>query len=103
MLAQPLRFCAQRLRLGLQLIQPTLKIRRGGVGRRGRNLRQQCHRVNEQGVPVQLKDTEYYHDYWASVVLLHAMRDGDQKMPVNKLVEKYPYLKAKKTVQDGWE
>ncbi len=62
-----------------------------------------CHRVNEKGVPVQLQGTEYYHDYWASVVLLHSMRDGDQKMPVNKLVEKYPYKKAQKIVQDGWE
>jgi mono/diheme cytochrome c family protein len=62
-----------------------------------------CHRVNEKGVPVQLRGTEYYHDYWAAVVLLHAMRDGDQKLPVNKLLEKYPYKKAKQIVQDGWE
>ena len=62
-----------------------------------------CHRVNDKGVPVQLSDTEYYQDYWASVVLLHAMRDGDQELPVRKLVEKYPYQKARKVVQDGWE
>lgn len=62
-----------------------------------------CHRVNDKGVPVQLRDTEYYQDYWASVVLLHSMRDGDQTLPVRMLVEKYPYKNAKKIVQDGWE
>ena len=62
-----------------------------------------CHRVNDKGVPVQLQGTEYSSDYWASVVLLHAMRDGDQKLPVNKLIEKYPYKKSQRIVQDGWE
>jgi hypothetical protein len=62
-----------------------------------------CHRVNEKGVPVQLQNTEYYNDYWASVVLLHAMREGDQKLPLNKLMEKFPYKKAQKTVIEGWE
>ncbi len=62
-----------------------------------------CHRVNEKGVPVQLRDTEYYNDYWASVVLLHSMREGDQKLPLDKLVEKFPYRKSQKIVVDGWE
>ena len=62
-----------------------------------------CHRVNEKGVPVQLQNTEYYNDYWASVVLLHAMREGDQKLPLNKLMEKFPYKKSQKTVVEGWE
>ena len=62
-----------------------------------------CHRVNEKGVPDQLRDSEYAGDYWASVVLLHAMRDGDQKLPIKKLMEKYPYLKSQKIVQDGWD
>ncbi len=62
-----------------------------------------CHRVNEKGVPVQLQGTDYYTDYWASVVLLHAMREGDQKLPIHKLIEKFPYKKARKIVVDGWE
>ncbi len=62
-----------------------------------------CHRVNEKGVPVQLQGTEYYNDYWASVVLLHSMREGDQHLPISKLVEKYPFKKAQKIVVDGWE
>ncbi len=62
-----------------------------------------CHRVNEKGVPVQLQGTEYYNDYWASVVLLHSMREGDQKLPIGKLVEKFPFKNAQKIVADGWE
>ncbi len=62
-----------------------------------------CHRVNEKGVPVQLQNTGYYNDYWASVVLLHAMRDGDQKLPIDKLVEKFPYKKSQKIVVEGWD
>jgi mono/diheme cytochrome c family protein len=62
-----------------------------------------CHRVNEKGVPVQLKGTGYGGDYWASTVLLHFMREGDQKLPIKKLMEKYPYEKSKKVVRDGWE
>jgi hypothetical protein len=61
-----------------------------------------CHRVNEKGIPVQLMDTEYYGDYWASVVLLHSMREGDQKLPIRQLIEKYPYVKSNKIVIDGW-
>ncbi len=62
-----------------------------------------CHRVNEKGVAVQLQGTEYAQDYWASVVLLHAMREGDQKLSVKKLIEKYPYKKSQNIVQEGWE
>jgi hypothetical protein len=62
-----------------------------------------CHRVNEKGVAVQLQGTEYAQDYWASVVLLHFMREGDQKLSVKKLIEKYPYKKSQKIVQEGWE
>ena len=62
-----------------------------------------CHRVNEKGVAVQLRGTEYAQDYWASVVLLHFMREGDQKLSVKKLIEKYPYKKSQKIVQEGWE
>jgi mono/diheme cytochrome c family protein len=61
-----------------------------------------CHRVNEKGIPEELRDTEYYGDYWASVVLLHSMREGDQKLPVRKLIEKYPYVKSSKIVIEGW-
>lgn len=62
-----------------------------------------CHRVNEKGVPVQLQGTEYYLDYWASVVLLHLMREGDRELPLTKLTEKYPYARSKKIVLEGWE
>jgi mono/diheme cytochrome c family protein len=62
-----------------------------------------CHRVNGKGVPVQLEGTEYYNDYWASVALLHFMRAGDEKLPIKKLVEKYPYKGSQKIVADGWE
>ena len=62
-----------------------------------------CHRVNKKGVPVQLKNTGYYNDYWASVVLLHFMRAGDEKLPIDKLMEKFPYNQSQKTVQEGWE
>lgn len=62
-----------------------------------------CHRVNDKGVPVQLEGTEYYNDYRASVTLLHFMRSGDVKLPVRKLLEKFPYARSKKIVEDGWE
>ncbi len=62
-----------------------------------------CHRVNDQGIPVQLQETEYAGDYWASVALLHFMREGDQKMPIGKLMEKYPHKKARQIVIEGWE
>jgi hypothetical protein len=62
-----------------------------------------CHQVNDKGVPVQLQETEYAGDYWASVALLHFMREGDQKMPIRKLVEKYPHKKARQVVIEGWD
>ena len=54
-----------------------------------------CHRVNNNGVPVELKGTPYYNDYFASVVLLHYMRDDDVKLNISDLVEKYPYELSK--------
>lgn len=62
-----------------------------------------CHTVNKKGIPVQLKDTEYYDDYWASVVLLHFMRDNDQKLPVEELVRKFPYKESRNIVINGWK
>jgi mono/diheme cytochrome c family protein len=62
-----------------------------------------CHTVNPKGVPVQLRRTEYEADYWASVVLIHFMREGDQKMPVADLVKKFPYRKAREVVVKGWK
>ncbi len=62
-----------------------------------------CHTVNGKGIPVQLRDTSYFDDYWASVVLIHFMRDGDQKMPITQLTRKYPYQKARGIVAKGWE
>jgi len=53
-----------------------------------------CHAVNENGVPVQLMGTDYYDDYWASVVLMHLMRGEDYDMPVVDLIAKYPYEDA---------
>jgi hypothetical protein len=31
------------------------------------------------------------------------MREGDQKLPIKKLMGKYPYEKSQKIVRDGWE
>jgi len=61
-----------------------------------------CHTVNPKGIPVQLRGTDDSGDYWASVVLIHFMRDGDQNLPVTDLVRKYLYLKAKEIVLKGW-
>ncbi len=41
-------------------------------------------------------------DYWAFVVLIHFMREGDPQMPVAELVRKYPYRKAREIVMKGW-
>jgi hypothetical protein len=49
-----------------------------------------CLTLNDKGIPVQLMDTEYFNDYWAAVVLIHYLRNGDPKMPVAELVRKYP-------------
>jgi mono/diheme cytochrome c family protein len=61
-----------------------------------------CHTVNKKGIPVQLKDTEYYDDYWASVALIHFMREGDQKLPLSELVRKFPYQGSRQIVIRGW-
>ena len=61
-----------------------------------------CHTVNGKGVPVQLSGTKYYNDYWASVVLLHFMREGDQKLPMADLMKKFPYEKSREIVKKGW-
>jgi hypothetical protein len=58
---------------------------------------------DKKGVPVELIGTEYWDDYWASVVLMHFMREGDQKMSVAELVGKYPYATARDIVIKGFE
>ena len=62
-----------------------------------------CHTVNKKGVPLQLKDTPYANDYWAAVTLAHFMREGDQKLSVEELIQKYPYKKSSQIVQKGWK
>jgi hypothetical protein len=62
-----------------------------------------CHRVDGSGVPVQLAGSGYAGDYWAAVVLLHAMRDGDEKLPVPELLAKYPHERSRAVVAEGWE
>jgi len=50
-----------------------------------------CHAVGGHGVPVQLADTDYYDDYWAAVVLMHAMRGDDTELEIDALMQKHPY------------
>ncbi len=38
-----------------------------------------------------------------SVVLLHFMRDEEDKLPIEKLTDKFPYKKSREIVLDGWE
>jgi hypothetical protein len=59
--------------------------------------------VNEKGVPLQLKGTEYANDYWASVTLAHFMRSGDQKLSIKELTAKYPYKKSTHIVETSWK
>ena len=61
-----------------------------------------CHTVGETGVPVQLRSTDYYNDYYASVVLMHFMRGDDINLPLEELLEKYPYDKSRAIVEKGW-
>jgi mono/diheme cytochrome c family protein len=61
-----------------------------------------CHTINMKGVPVQLKGTGYYDDYWAAVTLIHFMREGDRKLPVADLVRKYTFKKSREIVAKGW-
>ena len=62
-----------------------------------------CHTVNRKGVPMQLKGSAYYDDYWASVVLIHFMREEDYGMPAVKLIEKYSYRRSREIVAAGWK
>ncbi len=62
-----------------------------------------CHTVNGKGVPVQLQGADYYNDYWASVTLIHFMREGDEKMACSDLVRKYPYRRSSGIVASGWK
>jgi mono/diheme cytochrome c family protein len=62
-----------------------------------------CHAVNKKGVPAVLAETEYQDDYWASVVLMHFMRDGDEEVTIPELVNKYPYAIAREIVMKGFE
>jgi hypothetical protein len=61
-----------------------------------------CHTVNGKGVPIQLSGTSYENDYGVSIVLVHSMREGDEKMPVADLVKKFPYRKSQEIVSRGW-
>ena len=62
-----------------------------------------CHTVNSHGVSVELSRTDYSEDYWSSVVLIHFMREGDEKLKIKDLVKKYPYKKSRKIVKQGWK
>ncbi len=61
-----------------------------------------CHVVNEKGVPRELQNTEYFGDYWASVVLLHFMRGEDVELPVAELIKKFPYKDSRAVVLKSW-
>ena len=61
-----------------------------------------CHTVNGRGVPVQLSGTPYENNYWGAIVLIHLMREGDEKMPAADLVKKFPYRKSQDIVSQGW-
>ncbi len=62
-----------------------------------------CHTVSGKGVAVQLNGTEYINDYWASVVLIHSMREGDQNLSISELMKKYPYSISREVVSRGWK
>jgi mono/diheme cytochrome c family protein len=61
-----------------------------------------CHTVNEKGVPVQLWGTDFYDDYWASLVLMHFMRDDDIDLSIAELTKKFPYSTCSDIVKKGW-
>lgn len=46
---------------------------------------------------------EMKQDYWASVVLVHFMREGDRGISVKDLVRKYPYGESREKVATGWK
>ena len=62
-----------------------------------------CHTVNAKGVPVQLKGTRYFNDYWASVTLIHFMRGKDYNLSISALMKKYPYSRSREIVIRGWK
>lgn len=64
-----------------------------------------CHTVNKEGVPTTLAGTKYEHDYWASVTLMHFMRQKnfDMLLPVSELMERYPYERSKQIVEESWK
>lgn len=62
-----------------------------------------CHTVNKKGIPVQLANTRYAKDYWASVTLIHFMRSGDQKLSIKELIHKFPYKKSSHIVKMNWK
>ena len=62
-----------------------------------------CHTVNKKGVPIQLKGSGYYDDYWAAVTLVHFMRESDLKMPLVELLKKYPFNASREIVAKGWK
>lgn len=62
-----------------------------------------CHTVNDKGVPKLLEGTDYADDYWSAVTLAHFMREGDEKLSVKELVQKYPYDNASDIVKKGWK
>ena len=62
-----------------------------------------CHSVNEKGVPLLLKGSDYENDYWASVTLAHFMREGDKGLLLKELLKKYPHKKSAEIVEKGWK
>ncbi len=62
-----------------------------------------CHSVNRAGVPIELNSTGYEKDYWASVVLIHLMRESDREMTAGELTKKYQYRKAREIAAEGWK
>jgi len=62
-----------------------------------------CHRVNLKGVPVQLRGTDYFGDYWAAVTLMHFMRGEDFELPIGDLIKKFPYARSQDVVGRGWK
>ena len=53
-------------------------------------------------IPVRLMDTGYDNDYWAAVVLIHFMREGDQKLTLAELIKK-PLPKGKRSRREWLE
>lgn len=60
-----------------------------------------CHAVGPNGVPVELRDSEYYDDYWASVVLIHTMRGDDHTLSIEDLLSKHPYADSSAIVENS--